>query len=314
MRVLVAGSTGVIGRQLMPLLRGAGHEAIGLARRPRPEDRETIVADALKDDQILAAVERARPDAVIHLLTAIPASINPAKLSRDMAMTNRLRTEGTRNLLDASRRAGAKRLILAGLAYAYQPEPGLADEDAPLWTHAPAQFQPVASALRDLEAQSAEVGGLVLRFGHLYGPGTAFASDGSFVKNIAAGKVPLVGGGHGVFSFTHTRDAAMAVLASLDRDVAGALNIVDDDPAALSEWLPFVAGLLGAKPPRPVPAWLARLMVGAYGVAFLSELRGADNARARLMLDWRPGHRSWRDGFPTELSSAAPGHAFQERG
>ncbi|GIH18765.1 NAD-dependent epimerase/dehydratase family protein [Rugosimonospora africana] len=301
MRILVAGSTGVIGRQLMPLLTSAGHEAVGMVRRPAAAGRH-VVADALQPDQVRAAVETVRPDAVVNLLTAIPARINPAKLARDMAMTNRLRTEGARNLLDAARQAGTKRVISEGLAYAYAPGTGLADEDAPLWARGPAQFQPVVAALRELEDRTAREHGLVLRFGHLYGPGTAFARDGSFTADVAAGKVPLVGGGNATFSFTHTRDAAMAVLAGLDKDIAGTLNIVDDEPAPLHEWLPVLAGLLGAKRPKPAPAWLARTMVGSYGVAFMNQLRGADNTRARLALDWRPGYRSWRDGFPAELN------------
>jgi nucleoside-diphosphate-sugar epimerase len=193
-------------------------------------------------------------------------------------------------------------VIVQSLAYAYAPGAGLADEDAPLWTDGPAQFRPVVEALAELEDRTAQEHGLVLRLGHLYGPGTVFARDGSFAADVAAGKVPLVGGGNATFSFTHTRDAAMAILAGLDKDVAGTLNVVDDEPAPLHEWLPRFAGLLGAKRPKPAPAWLARMMVGAYGVAFMNQLRGADNTRTRLALDWRPGYRSWRDGFAAELN------------
>jgi nucleoside-diphosphate-sugar epimerase len=300
MRVLVAGSTGVIGRQLLPLLRGAGHDVIAMVRRPGPE-ASSVVADALRPEQVRAALETVQPDAVVNLLTAIPPRINPAKLARDMAMTNRLRTEGTRNLLDAARRVGTKRVIVQSLAYAYAPGPGLADEDAPLWTDSPAQFRPVVAALAELEDRTAQEHGLVLRLGHLYGPGTVFARDGSFTADVSAGKVPLVGGGNAVFSFTHTRDAAMAILAGLDKDVAGTLNVVDDEPAPLHEWLPVFAGLLAAKRPKPAPVWLARMMVGPYGVAFMNQLRGADNARTRLTLDWRPGYRTWRDGLAAEL-------------
>lgn len=301
MRVLVAGSTGVVGRQVVPVLREAGHEVVGLSGSARSQDHRVVVADALDRAALALAVRRARPDAVVHLMTAIPKRLNPRRLSTQFALTNRLRTEGTRNLLDAARDAGAVRVITQGLAYGYRPGPGLADEDAAMWTDGPAQFRPVAQALLENERLTAESGGLVLRFGHLYGPGTGYATDGSFVADVRRGKVPLVGGGHGVFSFTHTRDAAMAVLAGLDKKVTGALNIVDDDPAPLRGWLPVLAKRLGAPAPKPAPAWLARLAVGGWGVAFLNELRGADNARARLALDWRPGYRSWRDGFAAEL-------------
>jgi nucleoside-diphosphate-sugar epimerase len=302
MRVLVAGSTGVIGRQLIPLLQSAGHEVLGMSRSGRAPDHKVVKADALDRDQVVATMRTAKPDAVVNILTAIPANLNPRKIGAEMAMTGRLRTEGTRNLFDAARSMGVERVISEGVAYMYQPAPDLADEDAPLWTRDMPQVRPIVDALVEMERRTVEMNGLVLRFGHLYGPGSMFAQGGTFIEQIKSGRVPLVGGGHGVFSFTHARDAAMAILAGLDKNVSGALNIVDDTPAPLHEWLPATAGMLGVKSPKAAPAWLARLAVGPYGVAFMNQLRGADNARARLMLDWRPGYRSWRDGFTAELS------------
>lgn len=301
MRVLVAGSTGVLGRQVVPVLRAAGHDVIGLASRPAGSGERTVVADAFDKDGLIDAVVRAEPDAVVHLMTAIPQRIDPKRLAKQFAVTNRLRTEGTANLIAAARRAGAERIITQGLAYSYQPGPGAAGEDEPLWVDGPAQFRPVALALVEHERLTVQAQGLVLRFGHLYGAGTAYAADGSFVADVRSGKVPLVGGGHATFSFTHTRDAAMAVLAGLDKDVHGPLNIVDDTPTPVAEWLPALATLLEAPRPKPAPAWLARLAVGGWGVAFMNELRGADNARARSLLDWRPGYRTWRAGFAAEL-------------
>ena len=305
MRVLVAGASGVIGNQVVPVLTGAGHEVVGLARQPVAGRSiagiEVVAADALDRAAVAKAIAYAQPDAVVHLLTAIPPRTNPRRLAADFALTNRLRTEGTRNLLDAAREAGATRIITQGLAYAYQPGEGPADEDAPLWTDGPAQFRPVVAALAEHERLTREAGGVVLRFGHLYGPGSMFARGGSFAADVAAGKVPLVGGGHAVFSFTHARDAATAVLAALDKDVTGALNVVDDEPAPLHQWLPEYARMLAAPMPKTAPAWLARLAVGSWGVAYLNELRGAQNSRARLMLDWRPGYVSWRDGLATGL-------------
>lgn len=271
MRVLVAGATGVIGRRLVPVLAAAGHEVVGLVRSRADAGRlaatgaTAVVADALDRGRVEQAVRQARPEAIVTMLTAIPAQINPRRLARDFALTNRLRTEGTRHLLEAGSAVGVQRFISQGLAYAYQPAEKLAEEDAPLWTRGtPRQFAPVLSALRELERLTAMApGGLVLRLGHLYGPGTVYAPDGSFTRQVRAGKVPLVGGGNAVFSFTHADDVASAVVAALDRpDVTGVLNVVDDSPAPLHEWLPAFAAMLRAPAPKPAPAWLAQLAVG----------------------------------------------------
>lgn len=304
MRVLVAGVTGVIGRQMVPLLQSVGHDVTGLARSevgPGVGFR-VLRVDALDRDALAAAVNRAKPDALVHLLTAIPKQVNPKRLAADFDVTNRLRTAGTRYLLEAARRAGVTKVITQGLAYAYRPTEGaVKDEDDLLWTDGPRQFRPVVDALIEHERITRRAGGLVLRFGHLYGPGTIFATDGSFTKQVRAGKVPIVGGGTAVFSFTHTRDAAAAIVAALDKNVTGVLNVVDDDPTPLHEWLPAFAKTIGAPQPKTAPALLARLAVGSWGVAFMTALRGADNTRARLQLDWRPGFQSWRDGFAAEF-------------
>jgi len=312
MRVFIAGATGVIGTPLVPLLTAVDHEVVGLARsHARTAElaqagAEVVVADALDRDALRRAVSAAAPDAVVHLLTAIPAELNTRRLSRDFALTDRLRTEGTRNLLDAAERAGARRVIAQGLAYVYDPHgDGPANEDAPWWREPPAQFAAPLAALREHEALVRRAGGLVLRFGQLYGPGTHYAPDGWFLRSIAAGRVPLVGDGGATFSFTSVHDAASAIVAALDKDVSGALNIVDDEPVPVREWLPAIAELLGAPPPRRIPVALARILAGSWGVAFMTQLRGADNARARLALDWRPRYPSWRDGFAAELQQPA---------
>lgn len=306
MRVLVVGASGVIGTRLVPLLTAVGHDVVALSRSSRrtagleAAGVEVVVADALDRDQLLAAVRQAAPDAVVNLLTAIPAEINPRRLAKDFALTNQLRTEGTRNLIEAAQACGVRRIVAQGVAYGYQPGDGLANEDAPLWHDGtPRQFAPVLAALVSLEEQSLAAGSVILRFGHLYGPGSAYAADGAFTAQVRAGKVPLVGGGNAVFSFIHADDAASAVVAAVDRDTAGVLNVVDNDPVPLHTWLPEFADRLGAPAPRRAPAALARLAVGAWGVAFMNQLRGADNARARLALNWRPRYGSWRDGLST---------------
>ena len=308
MRVLVAGASGVLGRELVPTLISYGHHVTGLVRSKQgaavvaQSGGEVVVCDALDRDGLRRAVRAAAPDAVVHVLTAIPPAINPRRMARDFAVTNRLRTEGTRNLIAAANDVGVGRVISQGLAWGYDPDgPGLADEDAPFWQHPPKQFAANLAALQELERQTRDAGGLVLRFGHLYGPGSIYAADGSFSSQVRAGKMPLVGGGTSVFSFTHAHDAATATAVALESDIRGALNIVDDVPAPMSVWLPFFADVLGAPAPKRVPRALARLAAGSWGVAYLTQLRGADNTRAKQLLDWRPAYPTWRNGFAAEL-------------
>jgi nucleoside-diphosphate-sugar epimerase len=312
---MVAGASGVIGRQLVPLLMSAGHEVVGLSRSGRmsPEVEQlaagegrlrSLAVDALDRSAVARAVGDAAPEAVVNLVTAIPADIDPKRMVEQFAMTNRLRREGTHNLTDAAVATGVKRVIAESIAYAYDPsDAGPANEDDPLWRHPPQEFAPNLAALREREQITQEAGGMVLRLGHLYGPGTAYAADGSFVTAVRHRRVPIVGRGASVFSFSHTHDVATAILAALDKDVVGVLNVVDDDPAPTREWLPALSDLLGAPRPRKAPVALARLAAGGWGTAFMTRLRGADNARARLMLDWQPRYRSWREGFPRELGA-----------
>ncbi|MBB5080561.1 NAD-dependent epimerase/dehydratase family protein [Nonomuraea endophytica] len=282
MRVLVAGATGVIGRQLVPLLGAVGHQVIAGSR--------STGLDALDHDAAVRFVRAAAPDVIVNLLTAIPHAIDPLTFERDMELTNRLRTEGTRTLVEA---APGARLISQGLAYAYEPGDGPADEETPLWRDPPAEFTAVRDALLDLESRTARAGGLVLRFGHLTGPGTAYDTGGSTTRAILAGRLPVVGEGGSVFSFTSTHDAATSIVAALDRDLTGALNVVDDTPVTMADWLPALAARIGAPEPMRVPVEMARSAVGGWGVAFMTGLRGADNARARLQLNWRPRHAAF---------------------
>jgi nucleoside-diphosphate-sugar epimerase len=306
MRILLAGATGVIGRQTVPILTGAGHQVTGLARTPtRLPDTEVVAADALDPAAVADAVRAAAPDVIVHMLTAIPDPVDPRHLARDMAPTNRLRTQGTANLLAA---ASGARVITQGVAYAYDPAGSpVKDEDAPLWRDPPTQFAPVVAALRNLERRVTWAGGLVLRLGHLYGPGTSYASDGGLTRRLCAGKLPLIGDGASMFSFIHAHDAATAILAAIEHpEVRGTLNIVDDQPTLAHDWLPEMAAMLGAPTPRHVPAWLARLFVGGWGVAYMTGLAGASNTRARQQLDWKPTYSNWRDGLTADLAVRAP--------
>jgi nucleoside-diphosphate-sugar epimerase len=259
--------------------------------------------DLLDRRAVDQAVQAAKPDAVVHMATAIPAQINPKTMARQFEQTNRLRGEGTRNLVDAAQRAGVSRIITQGLAYAYEPGPGLADEDAPLWMRPPAQFAPVLAALKELERYTRDAKGLVLRFGHLYGPGSFFSPAGSYTRQVREGKFPIAGRGGSVLSFTQAGDAASAVVAALESDVTGVLNIVDDTPITIRDWLPAFASMLGAPAPKHVPAALVRLAAGGWGAAFMTELRGASNARAKTALNWRPRFPCWIEGFTTEHAS-----------
>ncbi|MDX6668583.1 MAG: hypothetical protein QOK04_1963 [Solirubrobacteraceae bacterium] len=304
MRVFVAGASGAIGRFLTPQLRDAGHEVIGMARsvqRARELEgggAEAVVADALDRDGVIAAVREARPDAVVHQLTAIPAALNPKKFAQQFEQTNRLRTEGTHNLLAASEAAGAGSVVAQSVAFMYDPiGDAVKDEDAPLYADPPPEFRAPLEALLELERAVGESGGTVLRYGYFYGPGSSYASDGSIAHQVRKRRFPIVGDGAGVFSFIHRRDAAQATVAAVERAGGGVFNIVDDEPAPVREWLPAYAATLGAKPPRRVPKLIARLAAGSYAAGLMTELRGASNARAKEQLGWRPGYASWREGF-----------------
>jgi nucleoside-diphosphate-sugar epimerase len=306
MRVLVIGATGALGRPLVPLLVASGHDVVAASRRPRPDadgagDVTRVSLDILDANAVRTTVSRHRPDAIVHLATAIPDKINPKRIGHQFAQTNRLRTDGTRNLLAAAAEVGVDRFIAEGLAYAYAPGAALRLESDPLWPTPPVAFQPVVAALRELEQRTLKAGGTVLRFGHLYGPGTVYAPDGYLTNQVRGGKLPLVGDGDATYSFVHVEDAATAVLAALDHSGGGVFNIVDDNATPMWKWLPELATMLGARQPRHIPVSIARLVIGPYGVTFMNELAGASNTRARRDLRWRPHHTSWAEGMASDL-------------
>ncbi|GAA4479047.1 NAD(P)-dependent oxidoreductase [Enteractinococcus fodinae] len=305
MKVLVAGASGVIGKQLVPMLEAAGHEVVGLARSVRGQMGTTALAvDALDRDAVVDVVMENQPDAVVNLLTALPDRITHKRIDADFVMTNRLRKVGTENLRFAAQRAGVRHFICQSIAFGYEPRgTTLADEKAALWRDPPKPFDVILDGVKRLEAITVAARGTVLRFGHLYGPGTGFASDGWFFNDVERGKMPLVADGNATFSFLHVHDAAQAVLAALQADQPGVFNIVDDEPAQVREWLPALAQMMGAPEPKRVSAVLAGYAVGTWGVAYMTRLRGADNTQAKHTLKWQPRYPSWRDGFAAELAA-----------
>jgi nucleoside-diphosphate-sugar epimerase len=308
MRVFVAGATGAIGRPLVRQLVEAGHEVTGTTRSEdrgelvRTDGGEPVVVDALDRTALLAAVADAHPDAVVHQLTQIPRDINMRKFAEEFEMTDRLRTEGTRNLIDAARAAATPRIVAQSVAFAYRQDgqrDTLKTEGDPLMGEgAPKSFRRSALSLAEMERTVLEAGGLVLRYGYFYGPGTSYAaSDGASAARVRKRGFPIVGDGGGVFPWIHVDDAAAATVAAVEHGAAGVYNVVDDEPAPMREWLPVYAEAVGAKPPRRVPKLAARLAVGKFAADGATKLRGVSNAKAKRELDWEPRYASWRQGF-----------------
>lgn len=311
MKVLVAGATGAIGRPLLPQLVEAGHEVVGTTRSEAKADSiraagaQPAVVEVNHLEALRSVVSAAKPEVVINQLTSLPAELD-FKDPETLEPTNVLRREVAPALAQMAAAAGARRLISQSVAFFYAPTGGPVKlEEEPLMElpedSAMAGGPP---ALRELERSTLEtpgIEGLVLRYGYLYGPGTYYASDGSTAEMVRRRRFPIVGGGTGIFSFVHVDDAAGATVAALERGAPGIYNVTDDEPAPISEWLPAYAESIGAKPPRRVPAFLARLIAGREAAGIATELRGADNAKAKRELGWEPKYASWRQGFAEGL-------------
>ena len=308
MKVFVAGATGAIGKQLVPRLVAAGHEVHGMTRSESKQPMlyelgaVPVVADALDADQVAEAVGRARPDVIVHQLTAIPGRFDPRHLDRDFALTNRLRTEGTDHLLSAGQAMGVRRFVAQSVgAWSYVRTGGpVKSEEDPLDPAPAREMRELLAAIRHLE--QAVLGarwteGIVLRYGAFYGPGTSMAPGEESFELVRRHRFPLVGDGGGVWSFIHIADAAEATVAAVAHGSRGVYNVVDDEPAAVAEWLPALAQELGAKKPMRVPRFIGRLFAGEAGVVMMTDIRGASNAKAKRELAWRPAHPSWRQGF-----------------
>ncbi len=309
MKVLVAGASGALGKQLVPRLVADGHEVIGTTRSEsklgllRELGATGVVADLLDPEQVARVVAEAEPDAIIHQLTALNRPFDVKHFDATFEETNRLRTEGTDHLLAAGRAVGVKRFI----AQSYTSWPfartggAVKTEEDPLDPTPPKAMRKSLDAIRHVE--DAVTGadwteGIVLRYGGFYGPGTSLSREGGAqLEQIRQRKFPVVGDGGGVWSFVHIEDAAEATVAALTRGRRGIYNIVDDDPAPVAEWLPVAARAVGAPAPRHVPRWLGRIAAGEAGVVMMTEVRGASNEKAKRELGWEPRHASWREGF-----------------
>ena len=316
--MLVAGAAGVIGRPLAGLLTAAGHEVAALTRSGARQEQlrnagaEPVICDALDSVALEKAVGSVRPEVVVNQLTALPRRISPRRPGRDLAATNRLRSEGTRNLMAASAAAGVTRVVAQSVAFAYapdggphRPDGGLRREPDPLYHAAPGAFAEAVAAIAELERQTlgnAEIRGAVLRYGFLYGPGTSYTTDGSIAGDVRRRRFPVVGDGAGVFCFVHVEDAAQATVAAIEQRAEGVYNIVDDEPAPAYDWVPAYAAILGAPAPRRLPLWLGRLLGGPYAVYLMTQMPGASNDHAKTVLGWRPRRPSWRGGFREDLT------------
>ncbi len=313
MKVFVAGATGALGRRLVPLLVSNGHAVVGTTRAVskaewlRAAGASPVVLDALDREAVIKALIQAEPDVVVHQLTALAKFTDFRKLDEGFSATNRLRTEGTDNLLAGVRQLRVRRIVAQSYAWpgAFARTGGfIKTEDDPFDPDPPAALRRTVEAMRHVERavlEAHDVEGTVLRYGSFYGPGTSLGEGGFQLEGVRRRQFPIVAGGTGVTSFIHIDDAATATLAAIERGKPGVYNIVDDDPAPVAEWLPALAAVIGAKPPRRVPVWLARLFVGEHGVVMMTESRGASNAKAKRELGWRPAYASWRTGFRVGL-------------
>ncbi|HEX6540984.1 MAG TPA: NAD(P)-dependent oxidoreductase [Ktedonobacterales bacterium] len=305
MRVFVAGGTGVVGRRLVPQLVARGHQVTATTTDPGKLDvleqmgAEAVVMDGLDAVSVGEAVAKARPDAIVHQMTAISVAhagkADFKHFDRWFATTSRLRTEGTDHLLAAAEATGVSNFVAQSYASWNGIRQGgwVKTEEDPLDLEAGTAAQPGMEAIRYLEDAVLKAGGAALRYGWLYGPG---ATD-DLVEVVRKRQFPLVGDSAGYTSWVHVDDAASATVLAVEQQAKGVFNIVDDEPAPASEWLPYLAACVGAKPPMRLPTWLARLLAGKVAVTMMTEGRGFSNAKAKRELGWELRYPSWRKGF-----------------
>jgi 2-alkyl-3-oxoalkanoate reductase len=304
MRVFVAGGTGAVGRYLIPALIADGHQvtatttsavkAAGIA----DTGATPAIMDGLDRDAVLAAVQKAAPEVIVHQMTALASLQDFRDFDQGFAVTNELRTRGTDYLLEAARLAGTRRFIAQSFTGFTNEYAGslVKTEDDPLNPDPPASTRQTLAAIRHVEetVPGGVPEGIVLRYGGFYGHG---ASDG-ILNAVRAGMFPVIGGGTGIWSFCEVTDAAGAAAAAVTRGAPGLYNIVDDEPAPAAQWVPFLADCLGAEAPREISASLGRELAGDFLVAQMTVGRGSSNAKAKRELGWTPQYATWRKGFP----------------
>lgn len=309
MKVFLAGAGGAVGKAIIPMLINAGHQVTALTRSEKKSSiikslgAIPIIADAMNEKSVVEAICKIKPDAIIHQMTAInPGRVNLKKLDKEFELTNKLRTVGTDYLLKAAREAGVKKFIIQSFAgWNYERTGGkIKTENDPLDPNPPRMQQEMMAAIQYLEKavfDAPNINATVLRYGAFYGPGTSLSLNGTIVEDIRKRMFPIVGGGTGIWSFAHIEDVASATVAALHSNKTGVFNIVDDDPAPLYEWLPYLAEVVGAKPPMRLPVFIARPIIGEVGISFMTQIRGVSNAKAKKELNWAPKWKSWREGF-----------------
>ena len=314
MRVFVAGAAGAVGTRLLPILTAHGHHVVATTRNPAKAGRlrdlgaEPVVLDGLDATAVGEAVARAQPDAIVHQMTALAGAARIRRFDRGFAVTNKLRTEGTDHLLAAAAAAGTVRRFVAQSYTGWPNERTggpVKTESDPLDADPPAAQRQTLAAIRYLEravTSAAAIEGIALRYGGFYGPG----ATGELVDLVRRRRLPVIGDGAGVWSFIHIDDAATATAAALDHGSPGVYNIVDDEPAAVAEWLPYLASTVGAARPRRVPVWAGLLAAGEVGVSMMTRIRGSSNAKAKRELGWAPRWASWREGFRHGWPEAVP--------
>jgi 2-alkyl-3-oxoalkanoate reductase len=314
MRVFVAGAAGAVGSRLLPILTGQGHQVIATTRTASKAGRlaelgaEPVVLDGLDAMAVGEAVAHAEPDAIVHQMTALAGSTSLRRFDREFAVTNQLRTQGTDHLLAAAAAVGTVRRFVAqsftGWTNTRSGGPVKTESD-PLDPDPPAAQRQTLAGIRYLEnavTGSPVVEGIALRYGGFYGPGASV----QLVDLVRRRRLPIIGDGAGVWSFIHIDDVAAATAAALDHGSPGVYNIVDDEPAAVAEWLPYLASAVGAARPMRIPAWAGLLAAGEVAVSMMTRIRGASNAKARRELGWTPQWPTWREGFRHGWPEAAP--------
>ena len=263
------------------------------------------VGDAFDPEALIGAVRTFRPDVVVNELTSLPVSANPLAMKRGFDTTSRLRREVSATLTQAARAGGARRVVAQSISFAYRPGPGVRTESDPLWTDAKGQIGVLNNSVATLESVTQgdpDLESVVLRYGSFYGPGTYFGPGGLYATMLKRRVLPMPGRGGGVFGMLHIDDAASATVAALDGPT-GVFNVVDDIPAPASEWMPFVAGLIGAQPPRHVPESLIRFGAGKFLAYLMCDQPAVSNQRARAELGWVPRYPDWHDGLAAVFSN-----------